>query len=188
MSLPMVAANPYQPPRAEVADIARVSDDVQEVTLWGAAGRIGRLRYCGYLMLGWVALILSTLVVGVATAAVQSPVLGDALALLLLVVFAVWSILKSIQRAHDMGWSGWWILLVCVPFVVFVWFLKAGTGGGNAYGAPPPATPLGLKIAASLLPLGYIVSLAVGLLAYQGYVAKATRQAQRLQASPQLAR
>ena len=47
----------------------------------------------------------------------------------------------GIRRCHDIGISGWWLLLTIVPFVnfLFIFYLlfKAGTPGPNQYGPAP---------------------------------------------------
>lgn len=182
----MATANPYQPPRADVADIRRVTDEVQEVNVWSASGRIGRLRYSAYLVLGYIALFLVSMVAGFVGAATRSPTFTSVLLGIITIVFLVWSILKAIQRSHDMGWSGWMVLLSLIPFVAFIWFLKSGTQGSNEYGAPPPPTPLALQILGWLMPVAVVGLLAaVALPAYQTYVMKAkAMQAQRLPQPP----
>jgi hypothetical protein len=51
----MSTENRFQPPRAGVADVrGRQSSQYQPVRIWSAAGRIGRLRYLGYLMGGYL--------------------------------------------------------------------------------------------------------------------------------------
>ena len=49
----------------------------------------------------------------------------------------------AIRRLHDTDRSGWWVLIALVPFVggivLLVFFVLAGTAGGNKYGADPKA-------------------------------------------------
>lgn len=49
----------------------------------------------------------------------------------------------GIRRMHDLGKSGWWFLLILVPFVNFFFALyilfKKGTEGENEYGPDPLA-------------------------------------------------
>ena len=51
----------------------------------------------------------------------------------------------SVRRLHDIGYSGWWMLLLIVPFLgpvaLFVMFCLAGDQGDNKYGAAPAAAP-----------------------------------------------
>lgn len=54
--------------------------------------------------------------------------------LLLLVPF-VWFILaQSVKRSHDLGNSGWYIL---IPFYIFWLLFKEGNKGDNVYGKEP---------------------------------------------------
>ena len=47
----------------------------------------------------------------------------------------------TIRRLHDVGKSGWFLLIVLIPFVGAIWLLvlacTAGDAGKNAYGASP---------------------------------------------------
>jgi len=47
------------------------------------------------------------------------------------------------RRLHDIDRSGWWFLILFLPFVgffIFVWLAaKAGSPGENRYGPVPPA-------------------------------------------------
>jgi uncharacterized membrane protein YhaH (DUF805 family) len=47
----------------------------------------------------------------------------------------------SIRRLHDTGRSGWWLLLVLIPFigplVLLVFFVMDSTPGDNQYGPNP---------------------------------------------------
>ncbi len=53
------------------------------------------------------------------------------------------SIAVAIRRMHDIGKSGWWVLIALVPLIGGIWFLvltvTAGQSGSNAYGADPKA-------------------------------------------------
>ncbi len=50
------------------------------------------------------------------------------------------SIAVGIRRLHDIGKSGWWMLIVLIPFLgalVFIVLMLMGSAGDNQYGAPP---------------------------------------------------
>ncbi len=164
----MATANPYTPPRAAVADIESSGDSFQEVRIWSASGRIGRLRYLAYTTAGS---LLIGLLAGIATA-VLGPTLGGTVALLAYIPLLVFAVMTMIQRSHDMDWSGWMCLLGIIPFVGLIWLFKSGTEGENRFGAPPPPNTTGVKILGFALPLIAVVGIlaAIALPAYQQYV------------------
>ena len=49
----------------------------------------------------------------------------------------------SVRRLHDIGKSGWWLLLAFIPLigaiVLIVWAAREGDHGDNAYGSDPKA-------------------------------------------------
>lgn len=49
----------------------------------------------------------------------------------------------SVRRLHDIGKSGWWLLIVFVPIIGGIWLLillvTPGQSGSNSYGADPKA-------------------------------------------------
>lgn len=50
------------------------------------------------------------------------------------------SLATSVRRLHDVGRSGWWLLLGLIPFggfVVLYWSVKASDPGANRYGEGP---------------------------------------------------
>jgi uncharacterized membrane protein YhaH (DUF805 family) len=52
---------------------------------------------------------------------------------------AIPSISITVRRLHDIGRSGWWYWLLCVPFagiLVVVWMFFASEPGSNDYGDP----------------------------------------------------
>ncbi len=182
----MSAVNPFTPPRAEVADVYSTSSGYQDVKVWSASGRIGRLRYLAYLSIGYLAMLAVGLVGGVIAGASSSPMLVPVFVGIAAIPYVVLSILVLIQRTHDMGWSGWMALLTLIPFVAFIWLFKAGTPGANRFGAPPPPNPLAIKIFGLILPVIGLVGIiaAVALPAYQQYTLRA-KAAQMQSQSPQ---
>ena len=62
------------------------------------------------------------------------------LGLVLLLGLFLPSLAVAIRRLHDTGRSGWWYLLVFVPFagiLLLVWWATDSQPGPNQYGAPP---------------------------------------------------
>src|SRR5262245_54532042 len=106
-----MSSNPYAAPRAEVGDVETVQE-YQEVRIWSASGRIGRLRYLAYAIGGTL--------IGAFLAGILAAVLGAIGAILAVVVYIallVFSVMVMIQRSHDMNWSGWTVLLSIIPLV-----------------------------------------------------------------------
>jgi uncharacterized membrane protein YhaH (DUF805 family) len=182
----MSAVNPYTPPRAEVADVHTSSGGYQEVKLWSAAGRVGRLRYLAYISIGYLAMFVVGLVGGLIAGFAGSPGAVTVLIGLAAIPYVIFSILMLIQRTHDMGWSGWAALLTLIPFVAFVWVFKAGTPGDNRFGAPPPPNTLVVKIFGLIFPVIAFIGImaAIALPAYQQYKMRAKAMQQQVQLEP----
>ncbi|HEX4007774.1 MAG TPA: DUF805 domain-containing protein [Acidobacteriaceae bacterium] len=52
------------------------------------------------------------------------------------------SLAVSVRRLHDIGRSGWWLLIDFIPFgcfVLLIFFVLDGTPGPNEYGPDPKA-------------------------------------------------
>src|SRR4051812_33088847 len=149
----MSNVNPYAPPVAAVADVEDFGSAMQPVSLWSSQGRIGRLRFLAY-MTG--AYLLFAFVGGV-MAGVLGAMRGGMVTVVIMalgfVFYLAFTIFKSIQRAHDMGWSGWTVLTLIIPLVALIWLLNPGTPGPNRFGAPPPPNSLGVKILGWMFPV-----------------------------------
>ncbi|WCM50911.1 DUF805 domain-containing protein [Pseudomonas sp. WJP1] len=149
--------SPYSPPQT------RVGEKLPEFAVlkpFGVEGRIGRLRFLAWTMVlslvtlpivGVFALIGLGLVSGNST---NGLIIGGIFAFLLFMAFLVVSVLFSIQRLHDIGWSGWLWLLNLVPFVgsffPLVIMVMPGNAGANRYGPPPPPNSTAVKVLCAL--------------------------------------
>ena len=164
-----MSSNRYAAPRAAVSDI-EAAQDYQEIRMWSAGGRVGRLRYLAYTT---GASLLAGCIAGVLGGALGG--LGMVVALVVYIAAIVFSIFVGIQRSHDMDWSGWTVLLGLIPFVGLIWIFKSGSPGTNSYGAPPPPNTTGVKILGLLLPILFVVGIlaAIAIPAYAEYTRRA---------------
>jgi uncharacterized membrane protein YhaH (DUF805 family) len=175
----MQTQNPYTAPKAQVADSR--DDEVGEIKLFSASGRLGRLRYIAYTT-GLPMLIM--LALG-ALGALLGPALGTVVMPVMVVgyiVMFVLIVLLTIQRSHDFDATGWTALVMFIPlFNLIFWFIP-GTDGSNRFGPRPPPNTAGVKILGLIMPLVFVVGIiaAVALPAYQDYVnrAEAVQQGQ----------
>jgi uncharacterized membrane protein YhaH (DUF805 family) len=175
---PAEPQSPYAPPRAAVGETL---PGFASLKPFSYEGRIGRLRYLAWTM----TLTLVTLGIGsvfalfglalISSDSTGGLILAGLLAFILVVVLAVVSVLFTIQRLHDIGWSGWLWLLTLVPFVgsifPFVIMVVPGNATANRYGAPPPPNSTAVKVLAALwlvfIAIMFIGGLAGGLTAIQ---------------------
>ncbi len=183
----MSAVNPYTPPRAQVSDVQSETTEFSQPKVWSASGRIGRVRYLAYMMVGYLALVVAIAVVAGLGVASNSPALIGVAAVVGLIPYGVLSVLCAIQRAHDMDWTGWSIFLLLIPFLSLIWLIKGGTPGENRFGPPPPPNGTGVVIgawAAAIIPVIGILA-AIALPAYQQYTVRAKAMQTQLQQQPQ---
>jgi len=174
----MEQASPYATPNAKVGDIQQ-EEGFGNIKVMTSKGRMGRVRFFFYNMLvgliGMLLIGLGSLAFGV------SPVLGGIIVAVIYIAIIVISILLTIQRCHDLNKSGWWALLLLVPFAVFYFYFFPGTKGSNQFGLMPPPNSKGVIAGAILLPLAMFVLMGIlsliALPAYQDFVKKA-QQAQ----------
>lgn len=163
--------SPYAPPRANVGETLPPFATLKPFSV---EGRIGRLRFLAWTMVlslvtlpivGVFALIALGLVSGDSTTGL---ILGGILAVFLFIGFMIVSILFSVQRLHDIGWSGWLWLLNLVPFVgsffPLVMMVVPGNAGANRYGPPPPPNSTAVKVLCSLWIVFFALIFAGGLL------------------------
>lgn len=153
----MESTNPY---RAPISDVHPPVEDGQDLTPpYSPAGRFGRLSYIAWILVLSVASQLLTLILG-GGAPIDLPVdsgsapvpgavpvvSGAALTISIVIglISLVVGIIFAIRRCHDIDISGWWNLLIAIPFVNLFYGLfltvKAGTQGANRFG-PARETP-----------------------------------------------
>jgi uncharacterized membrane protein YhaH (DUF805 family) len=176
-----ISATPYAPPTANVAEAL---PEFAELKPFGITGRLGRLRYLAWsLAITASALIVTGLAFGVSAAlgmnggASLLTILGGLLGCVAIVAMMVFGIQIGVRRLHDIGWSGWLLLVNLVPVVgsVFsiIMLVVPGSAGVNRFGPPPPPNSLGVKLLASLWLLVPILLAAIAMPAYNDYVERA---------------
>ena len=168
-------ANPYAPPQAELEGAGTGMDASFKLNLLSPAGRIGRIRYLGYLMGLWFVLAF---VVGLLAALTNSMLIVGLVYLAMIYL----QFMLTIKRSHDCNWSGWMSLLVFVPVAGLIFLVVPGTDGPNRFGnktAPNGKGAWVVVVVAVIVPLIGILA-AIAIPAYQDYVHRA--QAGQVQA------
>jgi uncharacterized membrane protein YhaH (DUF805 family) len=98
-------------------------------------GRINRQTYILSLVGFWAAFIVAGIIAAVL------PVLGILLIVVIALAGIVPSIALAVRRLHDQDKSGWWYLLVFVPFggliLLIMVLFEQGSPYGNQYGPSP---------------------------------------------------
>lgn len=142
---------PYAPPRAPVGE---ANTTFSELKVFSVQGRIGRLRYLAWslaalLVMGGVA---GTLGLGLLSG--DNMVLAAIVCVVGLLAYFYVNITISVQRLHDLGWSGWLWFLNLVPVVGGLFPIAMavipGNPGANRYGAPQPPNSTAVKVLAGL--------------------------------------
>ncbi len=173
--------NPYASPRAKVAD-ADSGQDYGEIRVFSAQGRLGRVRYIGYM--AGITILIGIVGFGLAAVAAAGGQAGVAIAVgvVTYVTIIVVQFLLTIQRAHDFDTTGWLSLLLLVPLVALIFWFIPGSKDENRYGLPPPPNTAGAIALACILPVVFVLGIvaAIAVPAYQDYVERA-RQAQSQQ-------
>lgn len=164
------AATPYATPKAAVAETL---PEFGELKAFTTDGRIGRLRYLAWSMVLMLACLPLFGIAGGFFAA--SEILGGLLMVVVGIGVAVVGIMFGVQRLHDIGWSGWLLLVTLVPIVGGVFsllmFIIPGSTAANRFGPPPPPNSRAVKILAllwvAIIVLGIVAAIAIP--AYMGY-------------------
>ncbi|UWY29113.1 DUF805 domain-containing protein [Flavobacterium sp. TR2] len=111
------------------------------------SGRARRSEYW-YFRLATTLIFFVFIFLAVIASILGGVTLGLPIAIGLFVLYAIASIIPSlavtVRRMHDLGKSGWNILISCIPLVGPIWFLvllaTEGEQGENYYGPDPKST------------------------------------------------
>lgn len=173
-------ATPYAPPTADVAELL---PEFAELQLFGITGRLGRLRYLAWsLLITLCGLIAGGLAFGLAAIGMGNgtsllTIVGGLLGSVAVVAMLIISIQIGVKRLHDIGWSGWLLLLNLIPVVgsvfAIIMLVVPGSSTANRFGPPPPPNSLSVKLLASLWLLIPVLLAAIAMPAYQDYVERA---------------
>jgi uncharacterized membrane protein YhaH (DUF805 family)/Tfp pilus assembly major pilin PilA len=170
-----------------------------EIRFFDYYSRIGRLRYFAYGM-GMFFLIVPVLIVAGMLWAFKMPLLAGLLLIAAYLFMIIMGFVFGVRRLHDLGWSGWWILisgvsLVCsllnlagvlsgplvalVGLAIFIFYLvllfAPGTQGENRFGSPPPPNSAWVIAGAwsfIIVPFFGGILAAIAIPAYQDYMAR----------------
>ena len=161
------AASPYASP---LAMVVQDDNEVGELNIWGLNGRIGRMRYVAWSMVYTLALLPVMLICALAFKI--SAWLGGLLAIVAMIAAMIVGVQISVKRLHDIGWSGWLLLIALVPLVGSIFqiitFVMPGTKGSNLYGPPPPENSQAVKVLfwiwIALIGAGFVIGLITGML------------------------
>ena len=123
--------------------------------LFGFSGRVGRLQWWLAQLVMLVVMVLGVVAIAVAVgtdrlSSDRSDAIGDAGLNIVMIVCAicvlvVWiNLASTVKRFHDRDKSGWWVLILLVPYVGAIWQIVecgffAGSAGSNDYGPTPGA-------------------------------------------------
>ena len=156
----MSTGTPYAPPQSAVGEGLPEYATLKVLT---TDGRIGRLRYLAWslslTLLGFAALLAAV------AGYFITPAIGYLLGAVTVIAAVTVGIMIGVQRLHDIGWSGWLLLLTLIPYLgslfSLILMLMPGGKGANRYGAPPPENSTAVKVLAGL----WLVLVALGVLA-----------------------
>lgn len=97
-------------------------------------GRASRSEYWYFFLFNFL--------VGFTASLIDSFVFGNSPILYLIVILGLFipGLAVGVRRLHDIGKSGWWILIALIPIVgiivLIVFYSKRGEEGANEYGEP----------------------------------------------------
>ena len=105
-------------------------------------GRARRKEYWMFNLFFLLFALLAGFVIGILSA------VGEAAAMIAIILAVIWylghlvpSLAVTVRRLHDTGKSGWFYLLVMIPYIggliIFIFTVIDGDKGDNAYGPDP---------------------------------------------------
>ena len=174
------AYDPYAAPSSDMTDFGNTVEYNYE-PWYSTTGRIGRVKLLAYGVI-WgiifaIILLIAMMLMGGATAVMMNMatestaalgLLPILLLLLSLPVLAFTYVFLPRRRLHDVGKSGWWLLLWLVPlanfYLIYLLYFKAGDIGTNEYGLPDAPNTTIEKVLAVLSVVAILVPFALALM------------------------
>ena len=176
----MSEENPYTAPEAALDS---GQEALYQPNIFSFNGRIGRLRYLAYgigvsMLLMFLAGIFMSFTAGFGHADGMGDAALPGLGMMALIgiVSIVVTIMYGKRRFNDLNRSGWWSLLLLIPYVqllpvIYLVFFP-GTDGSNEYGPPPVKNSIGVLILGWMMPALMIAGI-VAAIAIPAYVSRA---------------
>jgi uncharacterized membrane protein YhaH (DUF805 family) len=138
-------ASGITPQTTDSPESAQLGPVLAELSWWSFQGRVGRGSFWGRnLLLSAIGFFVGLIIGGIAQSG------GEGGGIIAILFYLAWTIVAgwlglatSVKRWHDLGKSGWMVLLnftiIAIP-VTFIWqgFIR-GTIGPNRFGADPLA-------------------------------------------------
>lgn len=104
------------------------------------SGRARRSELWWFVLFNFCAQIATSIVDSIIMSIIGFTALLSFLVMLALIVPGI---AVAVRRMHDIGKSGWWLLLGLIPIVgpiiLIIWYVKPGQPGPNQYGPDPLA-------------------------------------------------
>jgi len=100
-------------------------------------GRATRSEYWWFVLFYWLVLVVPLLLAAIINSQIVTGIVGLVVCVAMLGLI-IPSLAVSIRRLHDTDRSGWWLLIVLLPFgglILLVFHCLEGTPGPNKYGS-----------------------------------------------------
>lgn len=157
--------SPYKAPQAHT-----LAKDIEPYTphAFSTHGRIGRARYiCYSLWLSMLVMFVGAMIGGFVLAALSSHDTGTMKGYAVIVglglyvpVFGIFLVMAK-RRLNDLGFSGWWGLMIFLPFINMLLALCLlfwpANDHANKYGPPPAENSLPVIIFGIVVPVALMV-------------------------------
>jgi uncharacterized membrane protein YhaH (DUF805 family) len=177
----MSEANPYSAPDASLDN---GQDVLYSPKVLSFNGRIGRMRYLAYgvgvsMLLMFVGGAAMGLAAGAMYAEAGLSIAGFGVMGLIVIASLVITVMYGKRRFNDLNRSGWWSILLFLPYVnllpvIYLVFFP-GTHGPNNFGPEPESNSIGVLILGWMMPVLFVLGIvaAIAIPQYQSYLAGA---------------